>query len=75
MEKDEIGARLAAERFRLGLTQVQLGELIGRTSQSISNWENDRSRPSAKDLQLLSRLGFDVEFVLVGLDEELQTTL
>ena len=78
METSEIGERLAAERKRRKLTQARLAELIGTNPQSVSNWENDRSRPSTGDLQAMGLLGFNVSFILLGkgrVDRKLQATL
>ncbi len=37
-----LGLRIAYRRMRLGLTQEQLGDLVGVTGSNISHWENAR---------------------------------
>lgn len=49
-------AYLAALRESLGLTQAQLGRLIGRDKLTISRWECGILRPSAEALERLYAL-------------------
>ena len=48
-------------RTKLGLSQAQLGELVGRSAATIRSWERDRTRPNEeKVLSALSAiLGID----------------
>lgn len=50
----EIGARLREARIHVGLTQVQLGERIGRDHRTIHRWEYATRVPSLEDLLLLA---------------------
>jgi transcriptional regulator with XRE-family HTH domain len=64
--ESKIGERLAIERKRLGFTQAVLAASIGKSPQNVSNWEVGRYQPPAASLERLSKLGFDLVFVLSG---------
>ena len=62
-------AFLAALREALGLTQAQLGQLLGRDKLTISRWECGTLRPGAealKKLYALARKRKEAGVVLVG---------
>lgn len=65
-EKSGIGARLRAERERIGLRQDELAGRIGKARNTISAWENDEQSPNALLLLDMSGLGIDVLYVLTG---------
>ncbi|WP_319262301.1 helix-turn-helix transcriptional regulator [Streptomyces europaeiscabiei] len=50
----EIGVRLREARHRANLTQMQLGELIGREHRTIHRWEYAERIPNLNDLLLLA---------------------
>lgn len=50
---DTLGTRIAALRKRKGITQEDLAQIMGVSSQAVSKWENDISCP---DIQLLPQL-------------------
>lgn len=50
----EIGARIRTCRERAGLTQLQLGNLIGRDHRTIHRWEYAIRIPTLEDLLLLA---------------------
>ena len=50
----EIGERLRAARLRAGLTQVQLGERVGRDHRTIHRWEYAHRVPNLEDLLVLA---------------------
>lgn len=50
MDTKKIGKFISENRKRKGLTQEQLGELLGVTNKTISRWENENYMP---DLSLL----------------------
>lgn len=56
-----IGERIAARRKELGMTQEQLGQLVGVSSQAVSKWE----KGGAPDVELLpaiaDRLGVTID--------------
>lgn len=53
MNQEKIGKFIAACRKKKKMTQNELGELLGVTEKSISNWENGRNMP---DLSLFKPL-------------------
>ncbi len=65
-----LGKRIMANRKRLGLTQDQLAEKLGVSSQAVSKWENDQTCP---DISMLPRLaeifGISID-VLLGREEQ-----
>lgn len=50
----EIGERLRAARREAGLTQIQLGERVGRDHRTIHRWEYAQRIPDLSDLLLLA---------------------
>lgn len=40
-----LGARIRAARQAVGMTQAQLGELVGVTNAAVSRWESDIDQP------------------------------
>jgi transcriptional regulator with XRE-family HTH domain len=50
----EIGARIRAARLAANLTQVQLGEQIGRDHRTVHRWEYAEREPNLSDLLLVS---------------------
>ncbi len=60
-----LGKRIVMHRKRLGLTQEQLAESLGVTSQAVSKWENDQSCPDISMLPKLAQLfGISVDSLL-----------
>ena len=59
-----IGDRIKERRKYLGLTQIELGQRIHKSSQVVSNWERGYTTGiSAEDLQLLAQaLATDITF-------------
>lgn len=51
----DIGQNIRRERLRLGLSQVELGEKIGKSYASMSYLENGKTRIMFYDLYLLSK--------------------
>jgi len=50
----EIGERIRARRRAAGLSQVQLGEHVGRDHKTIHRWETAQTNLSLTDLLLLA---------------------
>jgi transcriptional regulator with XRE-family HTH domain len=50
----QIGERIRAARNYAGLTQIQLGERIGRDHRTIHRWEYAQRVPNLTDLLLLA---------------------
>lgn len=61
MDSKKIGAFIAANRKKKGLTQEQLGEKLGVSNKTISRWENGNYMP---DLSLLEPLSKELEISL-----------
>ena len=52
----ELNERIASVRKAAGLTQEQLGELVGVSRQAVSKWESGASDPSTSNLLALAKL-------------------
>src|SRR3569832_2030570 len=52
--KSELGQAVRLHRERMGLTQLQLGEAIGRSLQAVGNIERGRSLPGLDTLQAIA---------------------
>lgn len=63
---NSIGTRIAENRRRKGLTQDELAEYMGVSSQAVSKWENDISCP---DITLLPKLA---DYFNISVDELLR---
>ena len=61
MDSKKIGAFIAKNRKKKGLTQEQLGEKLGVSNKTISRWENGNYMP---DLSLLEPLSKELEISL-----------
>lgn len=62
----EIGARLAAERQRLGMNQAELGEACGVSKTSQLNYEAGRRSPDSAYMAAAMRAGVDMSYVISG---------
>lgn len=62
----EVGARLAAERQRLGFNQQQLAERCGVSKTSQVNYEAGKRSPDIPYLTSAMQLGIDVMYVIAG---------
>lgn len=61
-----ISERLRHERERLGLTQPQLGQIVGVGKTTVLNWEKGASDPGAVQMAALAAAGVDVLYVITG---------
>ena len=59
MEQVKIGRFIAELRKQRGLTQAQLGEMLGVTNKTVSRWENGDTTPNIETLKQISTI-FDV---------------
>lgn len=50
-----LGNNIQKLRKQIGLSQEQLGEQVGVTRQTISNWESEQTSPNPEQLILLSK--------------------
>ena len=65
MEDLTIGQRIAMKRRELGISQIELGERMGVSRQSVSKWEADGAIPEIDKLIALSKLfGVSVGWLL-----------
>lgn len=67
----ELKDRIAAVRKAAGLTQEQLGELVGVTRQAVSKWESGQTVPDAITVgRLCLALHVSADYVLLGREPE-----
>lgn len=67
MDQQKIGRFIAERRKAMGLTQMQLAELLGITDRAVSKWETGRSLPdSSIMLELCRELNISVTDLLCG---------
>ena len=63
----ELKDRIAAVRKAAGLTQEQLGELLGVTRQAVSKWESGQTTPDAATIAALcEKLHVSADYVLLA---------
>ncbi|MFA5481119.1 MAG: helix-turn-helix transcriptional regulator [Bacilli bacterium] len=73
--EESFGQRIARLRKGRGLTQEELGDKVGVTSQAVSKWETDISAPDVMILvKLADILGVSVDSLL-GSEHSKETTL
>ena len=71
--QNTLGARIAYLRKKKGMTQEELAEKMGISSQAVSKWENDVSCPDIQSLPKLARmLDTSVDELLTGETQEVQ---
>ena len=67
MDTKKIGAFIADNRKKKGLTQEQLGERLGVSNKTVSRWENGNYMPDLSLLEPLSiELGISLNELLAG---------
>ena len=70
---ESIGIRIAKFRKAKGLTQEELANQLGVSSQAVSKWENDASCPDISLLPQLCRvLGVTTDELLTGKNDEVK---
>jgi transcriptional regulator with XRE-family HTH domain len=76
MDSDKIGGFICKLRKEKGITQAQLGELLGISGKSISKWECGKTMPDINLLLDLSDvLGVSTTEILKGDKLDNQSTL
>ncbi len=65
----KFGACFKRYRKQSGYTQAQLAEILGIKQSSISDWENDISRPEYENLIALAKLYDETIDTLLGIEE------
>lgn len=71
---DSIGARLKAERKRLGFNQSDFATLAGVQLNAQGNYERDVRSPDATYLAAVAKAGVDVSFVVTGVPSDSELT-
>lgn len=67
----KIGDRIKELRQNANLTQAQLADKLGFTSQTVSNWESGSREPDIAALaQLSSLFNVSLDYLLLGKQEE-----
>lgn len=67
----ELNERIAAVRKAAGLTQEQLGELVGVSRQAVSKWESGQAVPDALTITALcQKLHVSADYLLLGVDPD-----
>ncbi len=70
---ETIGNRIAKFRKARGMTQEELANQLGVSSQAVSKWENDASCPDISLLPQLSKvLGITTDQLLTGRNDEVK---
>ena len=70
---ETIGSRIAKFRKAKGMTQEELANQLGVSSQAVSKWENDASCPDISLLPQLCRvLGISTDELLTGKNDEVK---
>ena len=71
--QDTLGSRIAYLRKQKAMTQEELAEKMGISSQAVSKWENDISSPDIQSLPKLARvLDIMVDELLTGKTQDVQ---
>ena len=72
----KVGDRIKDLRQKKGMTQAELAESMGFTSQTVSNWESGAREPDISALaNLASLFGVTLDYLLLGKSEEDKITL
>ena len=70
MEK-KIGDRIKELRQKANLTQAELAEKMGFTSQTVSNWESGTREPDISALATLSQIfNVSLDYLLLGKEDD-----
>lgn len=56
MNREQIGRRIAAARHEAGLTQAQLAEAVGRSKNTVPNWEGGQNEPSRAVMERIAEV-------------------
>lgn len=68
-----VGERIKAIRKDRGLTQKELGDRLGLSSQSVAQWENNLRKPKFETtLKIANALGVDASVLAPTFDELLE---
>ena len=75
MQDFSFGNRLYALRKKAGLSQAELGNMLGVTNKAVSKWENGKAKPTLDAARRLAEaLGVSVNELLEAPPEEKKIT-
>lgn len=63
----DIGVRLREERTRLGYSQADICNSCGISKRSYIHYESGDRSPDAEFLGAASKIGIDIQFVVIGI--------
>lgn len=66
----ELAQRIRKKRKELGLTQAELGALVGVNPLAVVNWESGTNRPWETIVPLARALEVSIEYLLTGATPE-----
>ena len=69
----DFGNRLKTERKKLGLTQAQAAEKCGVSARMWGDYERNISQPKAEQLFLVKNAGIDIDYVMTGQNNNVET--
>jgi len=69
----DFGNRLKTERKKLGLTQAQAAEKCGVSARMWGDYERNISQPKAEQLFLFKNAGIDIDYVMTGQNNNVET--
>ena len=69
----DFGNRLKTERKKLGLTQAQAAENCGVSARMWGDYERNISQPKAEQLFLFKNAGIDIDYVMTGKNNNVET--
>lgn len=72
MDKYLLGLKIKENRKRVGLNQLELGKMIGKTNGAIKAYENGRAEPSLNTLEKLAAIFNITLFDLLDVDNNYQ---
>lgn len=78
MDYRKIGLKIAEARIKNNMTQEELGEQIGKTSQFVSNIETGKRKPSLPTLLAISekfKLSLDYLIYDINLENEMKNDI
>ena len=76
MNHYDLGNRICSHREALGLTQAELGRLLGVSGKAVSKWENGQITPKSTMLTRLAEiLGMSIDELLTGKTPESPPTV
>jgi phage repressor protein C with HTH and peptisase S24 domain len=61
-----IGDRIRQARVRMGLSQSELGDLLGVTRGAVANWERDKGIKRENLAAMAEKLGVGLEWLMLG---------